>query len=254
MTSRIRIGTILAAAVLTVLTAPVQSWAEMTDPAEILREAEDRHSADTAVSEISMVVYPDLHNKDDFRQMRIMSYGRGTTDSYMEFITPRAIKGLRMLSLDQDQWIFFPSTGRVRKIAAKSKSSSVKGVGGDFSYEDFSGGSMEEKYNLQLVGNNPENWIIEGIAKNEDSAYDRILVTVEKERVMMMKVEYYTEEDGHLKDLVIQKVGYLGGREVPIQMVMVNRKKESMTVIITHSAEYDVLIDDRYFNPTRFYR
>lgn len=245
---------ILSVLVLTALTLTAPAWAELTDPVEILRESEKRHSADTAVSEISMVVYPDLHNKDDFRQMRIMSYGRGNDDSYMEFITPRAITGLRILSLDQDQWIFFPSTGRVRKVAAKSKSSSVRGVGGDFSYEDFSGGTMEEKYHLTLVENDSENWIIEGTAKNEDSAYDRILVTVEKARLMLMKVEYYTEEEGHLKDLIIQKVGRLGGREVPIQMVMVNREKESMTVIITHSAEYDVPIDDRYFNPTRFYR
>jgi len=245
---------ILSVLVLTALTLTAPAWAELTDPVEILRESEKRHSADTEVSEISMVVYPDLHNKDDFRQMRIMSYGRGNDDSYMEFITPRAITGLRILSLDQDQWIFFPSTGRVRKVAAKSKSSSVRGVGGDFSYEDFSGGTMEEKYHLTLVENDSENWIIEGTAKNEDSAYDRILVTVEKARLMLMKVEYYTEEEGHLKDLIIQKVGRLGGREVPIQMVMVNREKESMTVIITHSAEYDVPIDDRYFNPTRFYR
>lgn len=234
--------------------ASAQSGEGETDPVRILQMAEDRHAADTSVSEISMVVYPDLHNKDDFRQMRIMSYGRGKEDSYMEFITPRAITGLRILSLDQDQWIFFPSTGRVRKVAAKSKSSSVRGVGGDFSYEDLSGGAMEEKYHLSLVENSDESWIIQGLAKDGDSAYDRILVTVDKEKLMLMKVEYYTEEDGHLKDLIIQKVGIIGGREVPVQMVMVNRVKESMTVIITHDAEYDVPIDDRYFNPTRFYR
>ncbi len=231
-----------------------QTASDETDPVRILEMSQERHSTDTAVSEISMVVYPDLHNKDDFRQMRIMSYGRGEEDSYMEFITPRAITGLRILSLDQDQWIFFPSTGRVRKIAAKSKSSSVRGVGGDFSYEDLSGGAMEEKYHLTLVENGEENWIIEGIAKDEDSAYDRVLVTVDKEKLMLMKVEFYTDEDGHFKDLIIQKIGDIGGREVPIQMVMVNRVKESMTVIITHAAEYDVPIDERYFNPTRFYR
>ena len=224
------------------------------DPYEIMDMVEEQQSAETGKSEISMIVYPDLHDKENHRDMRILSYSRGDDESYMEFITPRSIKGLRILALDGNQWVFFPSTGRVRKIAAKSKDQSVSGVGGDFSYEDLGGGNMREKYDLTILESNAENWIIEGLSKDEDSAYSRIVLTINKDRLMMMKIEYYSEEKGHYKDLIIQKVDYLGGREVPVQMVMVNREKESMTVIVTHSAEYDIPIDEKYFNATRFYK
>ena len=224
------------------------------DPYDIMDMVEEQQSAETGKSEISMIVYPDLNNKDDHRDMRILSYSRGDDESYMEFITPRSIRGLRILALDGNQWVYFPSTGRVRKIAAKSKDQSVSGVGGDFSYEDLGGGNMREKYDLTLLESNSENWIIEGLSKDEESAYSRIVMTINKDKIMMMKIEYYSEEKGHYKDLIIQKVGALGGREVPIQMVMVNREKESMTVIVIHSAEYDIPIDEKYFNATRFYK
>lgn len=224
------------------------------DPYDIMDMVEEQQNAETVKSEISMIVYPDLHDKDNHRDMRILSYSRGDDESYMEFITPRSIKGLRILAVDGNQWVYFPSTGRVRKIAAKSKDQSVSGVGGDFSYEDLGGGNMREKYDLTLLESNSENWIIEGLSKDEDSAYSRIVMTINKDRVMMMKIEYYSEEKGHYKDLIIQKVENLGGRDVPVQMVMVNREKESMTVIVTHTAEYDIPIDDRFFNATRFYK
>ncbi|MFH2115159.1 MAG: outer membrane lipoprotein-sorting protein, partial [Spirochaetota bacterium] len=88
----------------------------------------------------------------------------------------------------------------------------------------------------------------------KDSVYSRIVMTIDKEKMMMMSVEYYSEQKGHYKDLLIQKTGILGGREIPVQMVMVNREKNSMTVIVTHTAEFDIPVDDRYFDATRFHR
>ena len=46
----------------------------------------------------------------------------------------------------------------------------------------------------------------------------------------------------------------MGGREVPTRMVMTNHDKNSSTVIITHAMQHDVPIDEKYFNPTRFYK
>lgn len=242
-----------AAITLLLISGLTAVWAA-EDPYDIMEMVEEKQNTETGKSEISMIVYPDLNNKNNHRDMRILSYSRGEDESYMEFITPKSIKGLRILALDGNQWVFFPSTGRVRKIAAKSRDQSVSGVGGDFSYEDLGGGNMREKYDLSILESNSENWIIEGLSKDEDSAYSRIILTINKDKLMIMKIEYYTEEKGHYKDLLIQKVDYLGGREVPVQMVMVNREKESMTVIVTHSAEYDISIDEKFFNSTRFYK
>ncbi|MFH2114656.1 MAG: outer membrane lipoprotein-sorting protein, partial [Spirochaetota bacterium] len=151
-----------------ILTAIQAASAADEDPYAIIDMVEERQNAVTGKSEISMLVYPDINDKGNHRDMRLLSYSRGQDESYMEFITPKSIQGLRILSVDGNQWVYFPSTGRVRKIASKSKDESVSGVGGDFSYEDLGGGTMREKYNLFLKESSPGTWVIEGLAKEKD--------------------------------------------------------------------------------------
>jgi hypothetical protein len=221
---------------------------------EIIREVELRQSTETSKAELSMLVYPDAGDTGNVREFKVISYGRGEEDSYMQFIEPRSIKGLSILSRGGDQWVYFSSTGRVRKIAGKSKKQSVRGVGGDFSYEDLSAGNWEEKYDFRISSSDSGQWVLEGTPKEKDSTYSRILISIDRERYMATKIEYYTEEEGHYKDLEMSEFKEMGGREVPTRMVMINHEKNSMTVIITHAMQHDVPIDDKYFNPTRFYK
>ncbi|MFC1504195.1 outer membrane lipoprotein-sorting protein [Spirochaetota bacterium] len=225
-----------------------------TDALEIIRKMDEMQKVDTAKSEISMIVFPDADDEDTKREFRILSYGKGEETSYMSFQTPRSIKGLSILSVEGDQWIFFPSTGRVRKIAEKSKDKSVQGVGGDFSYEDMSGGKMEEKYNFTIAEDDKESWTLEGVAKKEKSVYSKIKVYVLKEKYLPTKIEYYKEKYGHYKDLIFEEYKDINGHETATEMTMMNHKKNSKTMIIMHKAEYDVKIDEKYFNPMRFYK
>ena len=224
------------------------------DALQIIREVERRQSTETSKAELTMLVYPDAGDSGNVREFKVISYGRGEEDSYMQFIEPRSIKGLSILSRGGDQWVYFSSTGRVRKIAGKSKKQSVRGVGGDFSYEDLSAGDWEEKYDFRISSSDSRQWVLEGTPKERDPVYSRILISIEKERYLATKIEYYTEEEGHLKDLEMSEIKQMGGREVPTRMVMTNYDKNSMTVIITHAMRHDVPIDDKYFNPTRFYK
>jgi hypothetical protein len=201
-----------------------------------------------------MLVYPDAEDSGNVREFKVISYGRGDEDSYMQFIEPRSIKGLSILSRGGDQWVYFSSTGRVRKIAGKSKKQSVRGVGGDFSYEDLGAGNWEEKYDFIIVSSDSDEWVLEGMPKEKDPVYSRILISIDKDRYMATKIEYYTEDEGHYKDLEMSEIEEMGGREVPTRMVMKNYDKNSMTVILTHSMQHDVPIDEKYFNPTRFYK
>jgi hypothetical protein len=41
---------------------------------------------------------------------------------------------------------------------------------------------------------------------------------------------------------------------MPTRMTMLNLIKQSKTVVIMHETQYDVPIDDKYFNPMRFYK
>jgi hypothetical protein len=244
---------IILAAVVLLASGVVLASAD-EDALEIIREVERRQGSDTSKAELSMLVYPDAGDSDNLREFKVISYGRGEEDSYMQFIEPRSIKGLSILGKGGDQWVYFSSTGRVRKIAGKSKKQSVRGVGGDFSYEDLSPGNWEEKYDFRVQDSDSKQWVLEGTAKDRDSVYSRLLISVDKDSYLTTKIEYYTADEGHYKDLEMSEVKMMGGREVPTRMVMKNYEKNSMTVIITHAMQYDVPIDDKYFNPTRFYK
>jgi len=223
------------------------------DALSIIRKVDEMAKTTTSVAKMSMLTFPYSEDNSNYRDMKVLAYGKGDDDSYMEFISPKSIKGLRILSKDGDQWVYFPSTGRVRKIAAKSKDQSVRGVGGDFSYEDLGGGSMEEKYTFKILTSDKDSWTLEGIPIKE-SAYSKIIVVIIKDNYMTPKVEFHTGEDGHKKDLTAEEFKTISGRLMPTRMTMTNLIKQSKTVVIIHEAEYDIPIDDKYFNPMRFYK
>ena len=100
------------------------------DALSIIRKVDEKQWIETSKSELSMLVFPEAGDENTFKEFKVISYGRGNEDSYMEFLYPRTIKGLKLLSKGDDQWIYFASTGRRRKIASslQSKKQSVKGV------------------------------------------------------------------------------------------------------------------------------
>lgn len=201
-----------------------------------------------------MLVYPYSRNEKDVREYQVVGVGRGEEKSSMVFVNPRSIKGLAILSIDDDQWVFFPSTGRVRKIAGKSKEKSVEGVGGDFSYEDLSAGNWEERYQFSILAERRDEWVLAGTPV-KDSAYSRIEVTVDRKRLLVTRVDYYKAgRSGIWKQLAMSDIKVLGGRDTATRMEMSNLEERSRTVVITHKAEYDMPVDDKAFDPTRFYK
>jgi hypothetical protein len=222
------------------------------DALSVIRAIDAKQRNATARQEMIMTTYPDMADEGNKREFSIRGYSKGENDEYMEFLEPKSIKGLRILGKGDDNWVFFPSTGRTRKIAGKSKKDSVQGVGGDFSYEDIGSGSFEAKYDFRILQSDASSWTLEGVAKKKDSVYSKIIITADKARTLPTKIEFYTEEDGHFKDLSMSDFKVLGGRDTATRMTMVNLKKKSKTVVVIKAAEYDIQIDEKYFNPSRF--
>jgi hypothetical protein len=222
------------------------------DALSVVRAIDAKQRSSTSRQDMTMITYPDMADEGNKREFSIRSFSMGDDDSYMEFVEPKSIKGLRILGKGDDNWVFFPSTGRTRKIAGKSKKDSVQGVGGDFSYEDVGGGSFESKYDFKIVKSDSSSWTLEGVAKKKDGVYSKVVIVADKARKLPTRIEFYTEDDGHFKDLTMSDFKVLGGRDAATRMTMVNLKKKSKTVVLLRAAEYDVQIDEKYFNPSRF--
>jgi hypothetical protein len=227
-------------------------WSE--DALWIIREMERRSDNGPTRMIMTMDVYDDASRPDDVRSFRILNLSRDDDTSYMEFVEPRTVNGLRVLSLGRDNWVFFPSTGRVRKIAGSSRRGSVQGIGGDFSYEDLSIGDWEEKYEFTILEAGASRWLLEGRARLPEETYSRVVIAVRRDIVLPESIDFHTREDGHLKTLELSEYRSVSGKLEAGKLVMRNLKKNSKTEVFLAELSFDVAPDARYFEPNRFYR
>jgi hypothetical protein len=220
----------------------------------IMERVDEAQYAESSRTKMSMHIFDSIHS-DESRDYYIQSLSRkGDEENFMEFVAPRSIKGMKILSLDEEVRVYFPSTGRVRRITGSGKSGSVGGLGGDFSYEDMSGGDRVEDYDFTLLSQSEDMWKIEAVPTDEDISYSRVIFFIDREKLLPVKIEYYSEEDGHSKTMTADRIEKISGRYSPMLITMENHEDQKKTVIKVHETAFDVDPPQRYFNPSRFYR
>jgi hypothetical protein len=116
------------------------------------------------------------------------------------------------------------------------------------------GGSLLEDYEFTMLREERDAYVIRGVPTDPESSYEHLIYFVEKDRNVVTRVEYYTPEDGHEKTMTADSFERIEGRLVATQITMENHRKHRKTVLRIHDARFDVNLDDRYFNPNRFYR
>jgi hypothetical protein len=155
------------------------------------------------------------------------------------FLNPKDVKGTKMLTWshkdkDDDQWLFLPSSKRVKRISSRGKSASF--MGSEFSYEDL--GSQEvEKYNFKWLKDQKldgsDVWVLERKSKKK-SGYSKMILFVSKKYLNSLKTEYYDRKGELLKvaavtDFQNYKVpGKSVWRSSKIHMKNIQTKKESI--------------------------
>ena len=194
-------------------------------------------------------------NAAEPRLFSVVSYENDTGDTLVEFLDPRSVRGMRILSRGNGNWVFFPSTGRVRKIGGSSRSGSVSGVGGDFSYNDLGGGAWADDYDFSLVGEDPKNWILEGVRRSTDASYDAVRLVVDKNMNKFTLASFsLASEGGWFKELHCSDFNAFDGKLVASRMIMRNLKTSSSTEILVSEARFDQTLEDRLFDPARFHQ
>ena len=248
--------TITLVSVLSVLFTTVSTTvhAGQSSAEQIMQKVDEQRSPSTSRSRMSMRIFRTIDATEPDREIRMLSYARGIKDSHLEFVSPRNIRGLRVLDLDGAIRVFFPSTGRVRNIGSSDRGGSVGGVGGDFSYEDMGGsGFLADYRNFKITDETAEVWKISAVPVDENSRYSRLVFHVEKERHIPVRIDYY-ENGEKAKELEASRIREIGGRNVATHLIMRNIKNNSRTEILMDEVEWDVALDDDLFHPNRFFR
>ena len=190
--------------------------------------------------------------------MKVMEENNDGNKSLMEFENPSDVKGTVVLTFthklkDDDQWLYLPALGRVKRISSSSKSGSF--LGSEFAFEDLASPEVEKytfKFLEETIWNTIEVYMVERIPVDRKSGYSKQLVYYNKDNYRVEKIEYFDRKGEHVKTLEI--TGYKVfdiGIPKPAKLTMKNQKNGKTTSLNFVNYKFkDSAIRELDFTPT----
>jgi outer membrane lipoprotein-sorting protein len=226
------------------------------DAAAIVTASRNRIEAETISTRMRMVTTAkdggtreqilDQYSKDD---------ASGRSRTVIVFQLPPAVRGTRFLTLENsgrgnDQWIFLPSLGKVRRIASSEGSDSFMGT--DFSYDDISSASRnadldthslvrEETYNGKAC------YVIESKPKDSSYQYSRMVQWIDKDSKISYKLELYNRKNVAVKTVEMSDIRDVQGRPTVHATKMTSLAGGTSTTLFVDIIKYDDSIPESVF-------
>jgi len=221
----------------------------------IMNSTRNRIKSDTMSSRSRMVITA----KDGSTMERVIDQyskdGPNGARTMIVFQSPASVKGSRFLTMDtssggSDRWIFLPSLGKVRRIAASESSGSFMGT--DFSYDDIS--LIGRKVDLDthtilreetLNGNSC--YVIQSVPKDSSYQYSKSISWVEKTKYLTYKCEMYNRRGDLIKLMELAEYKDVQGRLTPMRTKISTVGAGTSTTIFMDIIKYDDPIPEAVF-------
>jgi outer membrane lipoprotein-sorting protein len=156
------------------------------------------------------------------------------------------VKGQYLLMVNDDMWIYMPSTRKPIRITPLQR------LMGDASNGDVARTRYADDYAATLKGEETIGgslcYILELIAKRDGATYKRIDYWVTKETKRPMKAEIYLISGKHYKSIEFDKYEETQDRVLLTQMTIVDRLREGRTTIMKYSSYAPKELPEKYFN------
>jgi len=226
---------------------PSLLWAQEPTGKEILDRIDKNMASKSTISISKMVI----HGARQTRTIEAKSWGIGDEKSFTEYLAPVREKGTKMLKLEDELWIYSPSSDRIIKISGHMLRQSV--MGSDLSYEDMMDNTeLLEDYDAGVIGtefiDDRDCWIVELQAKTAEVNYQIRKIWVDKIRFIPLKEELYAKSGKLLKKTELSEITKIGNRWYPKKIVFKDMlKKGDGTEFIIDEIEFDTVIDEYIF-------
>ena len=211
---------------------------------EIIEKVDKNMSAESRIFTSKMVI----HNPRNTRTIESKIWSIGEKKSYSEYLSPPREQGTKMLKLEDQLWIFSPSTDRIIQISGHMLRQSV--MGSDLSYEDM----MEDPHLLNHYSGKIDGeeklddricWVISLTANTPDVAYQTQKVWVDKDRFVPLKKELYAKSGVLLKKMQLSDVKQIQGRWFPKRILFKDVLKDGEgTEFLIEDINFNVAIPD----------
>jgi len=195
------------------------------DANEILDNIDKNMSSENRIFESEMII----HGRRASRTITSVSYSVGDKQSFTEYLSPAREQGTKMLKLENQLWIYSPSTDRTIQISGHMLRQSV--MGSDLSYEDMMDDrKLTEIYTAKVTGNEiidgRGTYVLELVAKVSDAAYYSQKIWVDSERFVPLKQEMFARSGKLLKRTTLSNIKQVQGRWFPMNMIYKDVLKE----------------------------
>ncbi len=162
-----------------------------------------------------------------------------------------------------DYWMYLPALNKVKRIVStKDTKDSGSYFGSEFYVEDLEGQRLEE-YTYKLF---PEEkisvletgkgevespvYVVEWtptVSRKSTTNYGRMVMWIDKKRFILMKGEYYDNDNALIKRRTIRNLELVDGKWMPRQVMMDNLVERRVTVMDRLSIAIGLPVDDDYF-------
>ncbi len=231
------------------LVAWIVSDARAQDPREIIRRMDNNIRGDASYSEMSMEVVRPRYT----REVTMRSWSLGEHYALIYVTAPARDAGTAFLKRGNEIWNYQPNIDRTVKMPPSMMSQSW--MGSDFTNDDLvNASSLVNDYTHTLLGEEEidghASYVIEMIPTPENPVvYEKVIQYVSKEHYLPVRTENYDERDDLVNTIHWRKYKTMGGRLTPSVMeVIPEDQSDRKTVIITHNADFEIDISERFFS------
>ncbi len=221
---------------------------------EIMQNVHDRDTGKSSASKTKMVIVNDK-GQERVREVQAVRKEYGDLNkSLIRFLAPADVKGTGFLlwenkDKDDDQFLYMPATGKVRRITSSSKSERFMGT--EFTYEDMENRKVE-KDDHKLLGEETIDghkcYKVQSIPKaGEESQYSKFVSWIRADIWVPVKVEFYDEDGALLKVLKVKKIEKIQNIWTTSESEMHNVQKDWKTILVIEKIQYNLKIEDNYF-------
>ena len=226
------------------------------DARAIVEEADSAMIGERVYSVSEMTVY---RSEKPQPSMRVESYSlkEGDRDQSLTiYRSPARMKGTAYLLIDDDLWVRFSATGRIRKLSSSARKNSAGGS--DFSYNDMvsENEGMSADYDVELIRSGVP---VEGIPCHEilftakpdrNTPYEKAVAFIRQADRSYFLIDFY-EQNANTKTLRLSDYRNVDGRLYPFRMEMASHVKPTRTVVVIEEVEFGSLrVESRQFSQT----
>jgi outer membrane lipoprotein-sorting protein len=184
------------------------------DANEILGRVDRNMYSENRIVESSMTI----HGRRSSRTIESITYAVGDAKSFTEYLSPPREAGTKMLKLENQLWIYSPSTDRVIQISGHMLRQSV--MGSDLSYEDMmETHKLTDVYDAEVINeevvDGRNTWLLELTAITDGVTYHSRKIWIDSERYVPLREELFAKSGQLLKRTELSDVRNIEGRWFP---------------------------------------